>query len=162
MFFFFLFSSLSQIDDYNKTTELKICTKDYITTMYPTWGQFLLPEKKVKVKSLSRVRLSATPWTVAHQAPPSMGFYRQEYWSGLPLPSPNFLTNFKITSCYLKMYIMGVGLVISLQPWDILLIYFNNQFKKDIAPLLTLATGACSAPPFWCLCQKLYLPLLIL
>ena len=44
---------------------------------------------KVKVKSLSRVRLSATPWTVAHQAPPSMGFSRQEYWSGVPLPSPN-------------------------------------------------------------------------
>ena len=42
---------------------------------------------KVKVKSLSRVRLSATPWTAAHQAPPSMGFSRQEYWSGVPLPS---------------------------------------------------------------------------
>ena len=39
----------------------------------------------VKVKSLSHVRLFATPWTVAHQAPPSMGFSRQEYWSGLPL-----------------------------------------------------------------------------
>ena len=43
---------------------------------------------KVKVKSLNRVRLLATPWTVAHQAPPSMGFARQEYWSGVPLPSP--------------------------------------------------------------------------
>ena len=43
---------------------------------------------KVKVKLLSRVRLFATPWTAAHQAPPSMGFSRQEYWSGLPLPSP--------------------------------------------------------------------------
>ena len=43
---------------------------------------------KVKVKSLSRVRLFATPWTVAHQAPLSMGFSRQEYWSGLPFPSP--------------------------------------------------------------------------
>jgi len=43
---------------------------------------------RVKVKSLSRVRLLATPWTTAHQAPPSMGFSRQEYWSGLPLPSP--------------------------------------------------------------------------
>ena len=42
---------------------------------------------KVKAKSLSRVRLS-TPWTSAHQAPPSMGFSRQEYWSGLPFPSP--------------------------------------------------------------------------
>ena len=43
---------------------------------------------KVKVKSFSRVRLVATPWTAALQAPPSMGFSRQEYWSGVPLPSP--------------------------------------------------------------------------
>ena len=43
---------------------------------------------KVKVKSLSRVRLLATPWTAAHQAPPSMGFSRREYCSGVPLPSP--------------------------------------------------------------------------
>ena len=43
---------------------------------------------KVKGKSLSRVRLLATPWTAAYQAPPSMGFCRQEYWSGMPLPSP--------------------------------------------------------------------------
>ena len=42
---------------------------------------------KVKVKSISRVRLFATPWTVAYQAPPSMGFFKQ-YWSGLPFPSP--------------------------------------------------------------------------
>ena len=42
---------------------------------------------KVKVKSLSRVRPSTTPWTAAYQAPPSMGFSRQEYWSGVPLPS---------------------------------------------------------------------------
>ena len=42
---------------------------------------------KNKVKLLSRVWLLATPWTAAHQAPPSMGFSRQEYWSGLPLPS---------------------------------------------------------------------------
>ena len=47
---------------------------------------------KVKVKSLSRVQLFATPWTVAHQAPPSMGFSRQEYWSGVPLPSPHPFT----------------------------------------------------------------------
>ena len=43
---------------------------------------------KVTVKSLSRARLSATPRTAAYQAPPSMGFSRQEYWSGVPLPSP--------------------------------------------------------------------------
>ena len=41
---------------------------------------------KVKAKSLSHVRLLATPWTTAHQAPPSVGFSRQEYWSGVPLP----------------------------------------------------------------------------
>ena len=45
-------------------------------------------ESKVKVKSLSRVRLFATPWTVAYQDSPSMGFSRQEYWSGLLFPSP--------------------------------------------------------------------------
>ena len=44
---------------------------------------------KVKVKVLSRVRPSATPWTAAYQAPPSMGFSRQEHWSGVPLPSEN-------------------------------------------------------------------------
>ena len=43
---------------------------------------------KVKVKSLSRVQPSETPWTAAYQASPSMGFSRQEYWSGVPLPSP--------------------------------------------------------------------------
>ena len=43
---------------------------------------------KVKMKSLSRVQLFTTPWTAAYQAPPSMGFARQEYWSGLPLPFP--------------------------------------------------------------------------
>jgi len=43
---------------------------------------------KLKVKSLSRVRLLVTSWTAAYQAPPSMGFSRQEYWSGVPLPSP--------------------------------------------------------------------------
>ena len=43
---------------------------------------------KVKVKLLSRVRLFATPWTAAHQAPPSTGFSRREYWSGAPSPSP--------------------------------------------------------------------------
>ena len=51
---------------------------------------------KVKGKSLSRVRLFTTPWTVAHQAPPSMGFSRQEYWSGVPSPSLIYMyTHFK-------------------------------------------------------------------
>ena len=46
---------------------------------------------KVKMKSLSRVRLFVTPWTVAHQAPPSMGFSRQQYCSELPCPPPGDL-----------------------------------------------------------------------
>ena len=50
---------------------------------------------KVKVKSLSCVQLLATPWTAAYQVPPSMGFSRQEYWSGLPLPSPNMWYSYK-------------------------------------------------------------------
>ena len=57
-----------------------------------TWGQTIVDIMKimvkVKVKSFSGVRLFATPWTAASQAPPSMGFSRQEYWSGLPLLSP--------------------------------------------------------------------------
>ena len=52
---------------------------------------------KVKVKSLSRAWLLATPWTAAHQAPLPMGFSRQEYWSGSPVPSPDIgLTNQKL------------------------------------------------------------------
>ena len=62
-----------------------------------TWSQMpqlrvcmpqLTLEEEEEVKSLSRVRLFATPWTIAHQAPPSMGFSRQECWSRLPFPSP--------------------------------------------------------------------------
>ena len=52
---------------------------------------------KAKVKSLSPVRLLATPWTTAYQALLSMGFSRQEYWSGVPLPSPNMLSRLVIT-----------------------------------------------------------------
>ena len=45
----------------------------------------------MRAQALSQVQLSATPWTIAHQAPLFMGFPRQEYWSGLPLPSPGHL-----------------------------------------------------------------------
>ena len=54
----------------------------------PTYKFILV---KVKVKSLSRVRLFVTPWTAACQAPLSMGFSRQQYWSGLPFSSPGHL-----------------------------------------------------------------------
>ena len=55
---------------------------------------------KVKVKSLSRVRPSGTPWTAAFQAPPSMGFSRQEYWRGVPLPSPWNLIKRCSSNCF--------------------------------------------------------------
>ena len=62
---------------------LQTRTLEWVTISFSsTW------KWKVKVKSLSRVRLSMTPWTVAYQAPQSMRFSRQEYWSGLPLPFP--------------------------------------------------------------------------
>ena len=59
---------------------------------------------KVKVKSLSRVRLFGTPWTAAYQAPPSMEVSRQEYWSGVPLPSPDIML--LILKCY-TVYFLG-------------------------------------------------------
>ena len=63
----------------------------------------LLQCMKVKVKSLSRVQLFATPWTVAHQAPPSMGFSRQEYWSGVPLPSLRWATNHRVAKSQARL-----------------------------------------------------------
>ena len=54
---------------------------------------------KVKVKSLSRVQFFATPWTATYQAPPSMGVSRQEYWSGVPSPSP-FSSTFPTNSLF--------------------------------------------------------------
>ena len=72
----------------------------------------------MKVKSLSLVRLLATPWTAAYQAPPSMGFSRQEFWSGVPLPSPfncthddnNVEENFVL--CVLYTIRLGKGSII--------------------------------------------------
>ena len=88
---------------------------------------------KVKVKSLSCVRLFATPWSAAHQAPPSMGFSRQEYWSGVPLPSPlksvapsniNFLLREDIFSSRRQIYVGAISLIKSkialIQNWTML------------------------------------------
>ena len=85
-------------------TEKDPCTPMFIaalSTIARIWKQSRCPStdewikklwwRTVKVKSLSHVRLFGTPWTVAHQAPPSMEFPRQEYWSGLPFPSPGYL-----------------------------------------------------------------------
>ena len=61
---------------------LQARTLDWVATSFSNAWKW-----NVKVKSLSRIRLLATPWTAAHQAPPSMGFSKQEYWRGVPLPS---------------------------------------------------------------------------
>ena len=61
-------------------------------------------KSKAKVKSLSRVQLLATPWTEAYQAPPSIGFSRQEYWSGVPLPSLCCLLNHHKTKWYERQW----------------------------------------------------------
>ena len=59
---------------------------------------------KVKVKSLNRVRLLVTPWTTAHQAPPSVGFSRQEYWSGVPVPSPSLRASLTICNFHIDVW----------------------------------------------------------
>ena len=65
----------------------------WFRTHYPKYGTLIYWIFWSEVKLLSRVQFFATPWTVAHQAPPSMEFSRQEYWSGLPFPSPGDLPN---------------------------------------------------------------------
>ena len=66
-----------------KTTSVQIC-RTFCKITGLKWSE---------VKLLSHIRLFATPWTVAYHAPPSMGFSRQEYWNGLPFPSPEDLPN---------------------------------------------------------------------
>ena len=73
-----------------------ICHCFHFFPFYLPWSDgakyILYVWKKVRVKSLRHVRLFATPWTTASQAPPSMGFSRQQYWSELPFPSPFYMT----------------------------------------------------------------------
>ena len=70
---------------------LQARTLEWVAISFPNaWKWKVKVKVKVKVKSLSPVWLLATPWTSAYQTPPSMGFFRQEYWSGVPLPSPNY------------------------------------------------------------------------
>ena len=78
----------------------------------------------VIVKSPSRVRLFATPWTVAYQAPPSMGFSRQQYWSGLPFPSPN-------------EYIIYVQLPGSHLEWLYRLAFHQQCMKVLVSPVVS-------------------------
>ena len=69
------------------------CNNYYVYYVYYVSVLHSQQTMKVKVKSLSHVQLFATPWAVAYQATPSLGFSRQECWSGLPFPSPGDLPN---------------------------------------------------------------------
>ena len=77
------------LQGYITFTVVFLLSKCLLSTCCPPGTMLIVKESEVK--SLSRVRLCATPWTVAHQAPPSMGFSRQGNWSGLPFPSPGDL-----------------------------------------------------------------------
>ena len=93
---------------------------------------------KVKVKSLSRVRLPVTPRTAAHQTPPSMGPSRQEYWSGLPLPSPlNTLSPHKVLLVSLCSYVYPAWLNF-LNLWVKIKNFFHPLFFQKYFPLVSL------------------------
>ena len=105
---------------------------------------------KVKVKSLSHVQLLETPWTAAYQAPPSMGFSRQEYWSGVPLPSPEHVPGQPDIKEYYKIKIMEI-----VNTWPMLRQEgpFNGTEsqklvgcpQQSLGPWLALSTGDSQA-----------------
>ena len=78
---------------------LQARTLEWVSISFSNAGK-----RKMKGKSLSRVRLSVTPWTVAYQAPPSMGFSRQEYWSGVPWPSPEEISSLSHSIVFFPFY----------------------------------------------------------
>ena len=100
----------------------------------------------VHAKVLSRVRLFATLWTVAHQAPLSMGFPKQEYWSGLPFPSPGDLPNLKIKLTSLESpALAGESLPLNRLGCPFLDIVVAVQLLSYVRLLATTWTAACQA-----------------
>ena len=86
---------------------------------------YLIVLKYVCIKSLSHVQLFAIPWTVAHQAPLSMEFSRQEYWSGLPFPSPGDLPNPEIEPVSLRSPALAGGFFNTSTTWEVPKIYIT-------------------------------------
>ena len=89
---------------------LQARTLEWVAISFNAW------KWKVKVKLLSRVRLLATPWAAAYQAPPSMGFSRQEYWSGVPLPSP---WTFKCKSLFEYLFLTFLDVYLGVELLDV-------------------------------------------
>ena len=111
---------------------------------------------KVKVKSLSRVWLLATSWTAAHQAPPSIGFARQEYWSGVPLPSLNPIVGYKKYQRAVSPSVDALDVLLKSLWW------FTRSYKRwlpntslDSSTILSLphpvlqTHQACSSSELW-------------
>ena len=109
----------------------------------------------MKVKSLSHVQLLATPWTTAHQAPPSMGFSRQEYWSEVPLSSPmsKLLSQF-VSPCPYPLFPHVHSVLLHLYSCP------ENRFISVVRPFLTsIILPLCPplSPSFYCPSQTLWL-----
>ena len=105
---------------------LQARTLEWVAISFSNAGKW-----KVKVKSLSHVRLLATPWTAADQAPLSMGFSRQEYWSGLPLPSP---VKLRVWSKYGNCYKEAIG-----PKWIQLCLAHISKSRLNIEPNCNLS-----------------------
>ena len=101
----------------------------------------LLSEPPVKVKSLSRVQLFANPCIVAYQAPLSMGFSRQEYWSGWPLPSPGDLSDPGIEPGSLTLQADAFRLSLQGGPFSM------HRVLEEILVTCSLAKGECGDMP---------------
>ena len=96
--------------------------------IYFIYGASLVVQTVEKVKSLSRVWFFATPWTVTYRAPPSMGFSRQEYWSGLPFPSPGDFPNPGIEP---PSSALEAEALTSEPPWDLTLTVENLPAMQE-------------------------------
>ena len=110
---------------------------------------------KVKVKSLSRVWLLVTPWTVAHQAPPSMGFSRQACWSGVPLPSPCLRCRVRLFiwlfSCFLGYaciamnFPLSTAFTVSHRFWVVVFSFSFVSMHILISSVICYPAACCSA-----------------
>ena len=115
---------------------LQARTLEWVAISFSNAGKW-----KLKVKSLSHIWLLATPWTAAYQAPPSIGFSRQEYWSGVPLPSPYYLLSL------IKFMICKYFLPFHRLSFHFLIISFDSQKFNFDKPNLTFLAHVFGITP---------------